>query len=42
MFIGSIVGFGKACQREQRLYHLLNLKLFGVAMANYGLLHESG
>jgi hypothetical protein len=40
--VGGIVGFGNGGQREQRLNHLLNLKLFGVAVTYHGLFHKSG
>ena len=40
--VGGIVGFGNGGQREQRLDHLLNLKLFGVAVTYHGLFHKSG
>lgn len=40
--IGGVVGFRNAGKREQRFHHLLDLKLFGVAMADYSLFHESG
>src|SRR6185295_11470336 len=40
--VGGIVGFGNAGKRKQRLDHLLYLKLFGVAVTNHSLFHESG
>src|SRR6185503_5809545 len=40
--VGGVMGFGEGSQREQRLDHLLNLKLFGVAVTYHGLFHKSG
>lgn len=40
--IGSVVRFGNAVEREQRLDHLLYLKFLGVSMTNNGLFHQPG
>ena len=40
--IGSIMWFRNCGQRKQGFYHLLDLKLFGIAVPDHGLFHESG